>query len=160
MCDPETLEFAFLFTLRKLRKSNFNNVYQSLSAAEFYTLFAILHLREQDGTENAPVRVGALVEELQLSPQAVSKMLRTLEQKGYCQRITDPQNRRNTLVVATDSGAKLAQAAQQKTFQFAQLVTERMGKENMETFVGLARRCADVMQEVSRDLYAKKEELS
>ena len=63
-----------------------------LSTAEFYALFAILRLQEaQDSAVHRRFGFSSLIETLNLSPQAVSKTLRLLEQKGYCKRITRPQ---------------------------------------------------------------------
>ncbi|MDD5952049.1 MAG: MarR family transcriptional regulator [Oscillospiraceae bacterium] len=157
MRNQGCLEETFLLTLRRFRNNQLNGIYPSLSAAEFYTLFAILRLRE----EGAPsVRMSAVVEELRLSSQAVSKMLRTLERKGYCQRIADPRDRRTTLIFVTENGEVLAKEAKDRIFHFARQVTERMGRENMESFVTLACQCADAMQDISREQFAKKEELS
>ncbi len=154
--EQDRLEMAFLICLRKLRRSNVSTMYDSLSTAEFFTLVAARALKY----EQSDVRVSALAERLDSSPQAISKMLRNLEVKGYIRRETDPSNRRNTFVRITEEGDTLLQEAQSSIHQFAQLVTEKMGEEDMACFIRLGEKCSQVMHEAADELYGKKEEAS
>lgn len=160
MDEQERKELAFLICLRKIRKNNISQMYHTLSPAEFYTLLAIQQI--QGGSDPPPqaVRMSALIETMGMSPQATSKMLRTLEQKGYCRRITDPRNRRSTLIEVTQEGMELAQSTKEQMTRFARMVTQRMGDADMEEFIRLVNRCDAIMQEVALELYREKEELS
>lgn len=151
------LAIVFLDCMRRSRKNNLNDVYQQLKSIEFFTLFSILKLQNQK-EDGANPRVSELVEDLNVSPQFISKTLRSLESKGYCQRITDPSNRRSTLVILTEEGTNLLQQAQDRIFHFAQAVTERMGEENMTQFIELTHKCFDIMQDIASELYTEKEE--
>ena len=158
MTEQEGRNLAFLLCLRKIQKNHFPYVHRSpLSTAEFYALFAILRLQEAQDSAGPEIRVSSLIETLNLSPQAVSKTLRLLEQKGYCKRITDHNNRRNTLVLITEQGTTLVNRTRSE-------VTKRMGDENMAEFIRLSNQCSAIMQEVEQAFYQefseKKEELT
>lgn len=165
MTEQEGRNLAFLLCLRKIQKNHFPYVHRSsLSTAEFYALFAILRLQEAQDSAGPEIRVSSLIETLNLSPQAVSKTLRLLEQKGYCKRITDPNNRRNTLVLITEQGTTLVNRTKSEIARFVEEVTKRMGDENMAEFIRLSNQCSAIMQEVEQAFYQEfseeKEELT
>ena len=165
MTEQEERNLAFLLCLRKIQNNHFPYVHRSpLSTAEFYALFAILRLQEAQDSAGPEIRVSSLIETLNLSPQAVSKTLRLLEQKGYCKRITDPNNRRNTLVLITEQGTTLVNRTKSEIARFVEEVTKRMGDENMAEFIRLSNQCSAIMQEVEQAFYQefseKKEELT
>ena len=165
MTEQEGRNLAFLLCLRKIQKNHFPYVHRStLSTAEFYALFAILRLQEAQDSAEPEIRVSSLIETLNLSPQAVSKTLRLLEQKGYCKRITDPNNRRNTLVLITEQGTTLVNRTKSEIARFVEEVTKRMGDENMAEFIRLSNQCSAIMQEVEQAFYQEfskeKEELT
>lgn len=153
--EQKELAMAFLDCMRTIRKNNMSDVYQTLTSAEFFALFSILKLQKQKGSP----RVSDLVEDLNASPQFISKTLRTLETKGYCQRVTDPTNRRSTLVLLTEEGSALLEKAQDRIFRFAQEVTERMGKEDMEQFIRLNHKCFSIMQDIASQSMKEKEDM-
>ena len=152
--EEKELALAFLDCMRRVRRNHMSDVYQTLTSVEFSTLFSILKLQEQKGSP----RVSDLVEDLNASPQFISKTLRTLETKGYCERMTDPANRRSTLVLLTEKGTDLLHTAKDRIFRFAQAVTERMGQEDMEEFIRLNHKCFDIVQDIASELYTEKEE--
>lgn len=158
--EQENLEIPFLICLRKLRKSNVHGIFRSLSTAEFFTLFAIQKRLSETVETQKVARVSVLTESLSASPQALSKMLRTMEGKGYLKRITDPADRRSTFVAITPQGDALLADARKSVARFAQLVTEKMGSADMAEFIRLSEKCADIMDEVADEIYKETEEAS
>lgn len=152
--EQKELALAFLDCMRTIRKNNMSDVYQMLTSVEFFTLFSVLKLQEQKGSP----RVSDLVEDVNASPQFISKTLRTLEAKNYCQRVTDPNDRRSTLVLLTEEGTSLLRHAQERIFNFAQAVTERMGQEDMEAFIRLNHKCFAIMQDIASESLKEKED--
>jgi DNA-binding MarR family transcriptional regulator len=153
--DQNKLEIAFLVCLRRLRRSRFSEIYRSLSDAEFFTLMAIRTLEEE---QQSSVRIASLAERLNTSSPAISKMLRTLEQKSYCKRITDPSNRRSTFVVITEEGDALLREARQNIGVFAKRVSEKMGEDDLAEFIRLSQKCYDAMNEAVAELETEGEE--
>ncbi len=156
--EQKELAIAFLECMRRVRRNHMGDVYQTLTSVEFSTLFSILKLQRQNNDANP--RVSDLVEDLNASPQFISKTLRTLETKGYCQRVTDPANRRSTLVLLTEEGMNLLQSAQTRIFRFAEIVAERMGKEDMEEFIRLNHKCFDIVQDIASEFQKEKEDMN
>jgi len=56
---------------------------------------------------DGPIRVTDLAGNLGLDPSTISRQLRAIELKGWVQRLSDPGDRRATLVAATKDGEKV-----------------------------------------------------
>ncbi|WP_442110819.1 MarR family winged helix-turn-helix transcriptional regulator [Pseudomonas sp. NUPR-001] len=57
--------------------------------------------------KQGPLRLQALAEEMFLDKSTASRVVDTLERKGYVSRVEDPEDRRAVRVQATDAGADL-----------------------------------------------------
>ena len=146
--------------LRQLRRTaQHSEAYKTLSNGEFFTLYTLSEL-EKDAAVHGHVRVSDLAKKMDLSMQAISKMLRSLEGKGYIERVTDPHDRRNTFIVTTAEGTALLESSRQSYARFSREVIDRMGAEDMETFIQLSQRCIQIIEDVTAEFYEKKEEVS
>lgn len=58
--------------------------------------------------KQGPLRLQALAEEMFLDKSTASRVVDTLERKGYVSRVEDPEDRRAVRVQATEAGAVLA----------------------------------------------------
>ena len=93
------------------------------------------------------VYVSALAGRMRVSPPAVSRMLRGLEQRGLVDRAVDRIDRRNTYVMLTPAGEAARADTIRELDGYTRRVLERMGREDMETLIRLWNRLADVMTE-------------
>ncbi len=73
-----------------------------LSQGKIAVAAAAWHIYKRN--EDHRIRVGEIVEELDAPASGVSRTLRELEANGTLIRVTDPQDRRSTLVAFTDKG--------------------------------------------------------
>lgn len=149
---PAALEF--FIALRNIRKRAAQEVYRELSSGEFCALFVMRSLQQDDADRS--IRVASLVEKSHATPQAVSKMLRTLETKGYIVRHVDPSDRRSTRVTITQKGSELLHDAQISMSAFAARVMEKMGDEDSAEFIRLTNKCAALMEETVQEFYEKE----
>ena len=155
--NQDALSMALGACLRQLRRTaQHSEAYQALSNGEFFALYTLSEL-EKDADH---VRVSGLAKKMDLSLQAISKMLRALEGKGYIKRVTDPDDRRNTFIVITAEGTALLESARESYARFSREVIARMGEQDMKTFIQLSQRCVQIMDEVTAEFYEKKEEVS
>lgn len=78
---------------------------EDVSTPEFLILSLINHVSETKKSDS--VWVSEIVERVTVTAQAVSKLLRSMESKGYIHRLTDAADRRRTRVVMTKAGTTL-----------------------------------------------------
>lgn len=152
--EQKSLQEEFLDCLRRIRKGEQSSIYQHFSRSEFYALSALNTLLESK-KENQGVQVNVLANQLQLSPQAISKTLRSLENKAYIERHVDKDDRRNTLVYITKKGKDLLKSARVEMEKFCSLVIEKMGEEDIRKYIDLTNRCIDVVHEVGQEFFSK-----
>ena len=105
-CDLEITELqeAFIRTIHRFRQDrSWHWAGGGLTRAEFYALSQIReHMQSHPGDRG--VYVSALAGRMRVSPPAVSRMLRGLEQRGLVDRAVDRADRRNTYVMLTPAG--------------------------------------------------------
>lgn len=92
--------------LNTLRRVDVSDIFDAdATTPEFLMLQLIDRISKESGTHG--VWVSELVEQLPVTAQAVSKLLRSIESKGYINRLTDAADRRRTEVRMTKAGKEL-----------------------------------------------------
>lgn len=69
--------------------------------------YAVLWMYKNIAQSSDVVYVSDIAKKFSASPQALSKHLRTCENKGYIERVNDKVNRRNVMINLTDKGEKV-----------------------------------------------------
>ncbi len=127
---------------RKMRRRRPRKPLANCHPAAFMTLVAI-----QDYCEETPeargISVGELAERLEVSMPAVSKMLRTLEERGWAIRLTDEQNRRMVYVNVTEAGKVLLTEAKRQERADVQAMIDMLGEADAKEWVRIAKRLID-----------------
>jgi len=136
----------FIQSLYLLRKHNLEDIFSDITGAEFFALYNLDLMMSDAGRE--PVRISELGKRIKLSPQAVSKTLRLLEQKGYTKRLTSLEDRRITLIKLTKKGSGVLQSAMDEIAAFSRAVSERMGKKDLAEFIRLSGKCTGIIDDV------------
>ena len=120
-----------------------------MPTVEFQTMFSLRSLIEEEKTDAIPV--SHLLKKNNTSPQAMSKMLKTLETKGYVERHTSPANRRNTLVTITEQGQMLLKATEENATNFVAELTEKIGVDKMKAYIELSKSFFDAYEDVRKN---------
>jgi DNA-binding MarR family transcriptional regulator len=84
---------------------------------------------------------------LDMSGPALSRWLRSLEQKQFIQRETDPEDRRNTLVSLTKEGLAKTREICETLNEFMRNITVRMGEERLQALFAELSELADIAGE-------------
>ena len=124
-----------------------------MPTVEFQTMFSLRSLIEEEKTDAIPV--SHLLEKNNTSPQAMSKMLKTLETKGYVERHTSPANRRNTLVTITEQGQMLLKVTEENATNFVAELTEKIGVDKMKAYIELSESFFDAYEDVRKNFKVK-----
>ena len=127
----EQKEFFDIMT--SFRKLNISTMLPDINHGDFGILKMIDYCSERSRCKNVPA-------------PAVSRSLRSLEQKGYIIRSVDRNDRRNTYVEVTDEGYAVLRETDAIMNDFADAVFGRMGDENMKKLNSFLREFLDTAE--------------
>ena len=101
--------------------------------------------KQQKGLSMIGVTASEILEDMECSMSAVSKLTRILEEKGYLCRINSKEDRRITYLILSEKGKEMLHKANEKRkISFNHIVTE-MGEENMKELIELLEKVYDIM---------------
>jgi DNA-binding MarR family transcriptional regulator len=115
-----------------------------LSVSEFSVL-RIIEICTGEGRTATTTEMSRL---LHISKPAVSRMLKTFEEKNYIERITDSLNRRSVAVLLTEKGWEVLGSNKTLILGRIERIMDRIGEEDSRHLVILMQRLADVIDDV------------
>ena len=121
--------------------------------------FVMLEIIEREnGNREQGVLASDIAKRLGITAPAVSKMLRSMEEKGYVERRVEEKDRRNTRVSITPDGKEAEQQVRRQMQEFITGVIERLGEERTKELIHLMNRYTEIMQEENQNRKRKKQE--
>ncbi len=121
----------FFRLLQQLRHIRWGAELKEMTQGEFMAVSAIY--QSQLVNEGQPgIYVSVLAQELMISVSMASKLLKSLEERGWIRRTVDPERRRNTFVSLTESGRALYDEELQRCRDLHRRVQEKMGRDRMQ----------------------------
>lgn len=137
--DSDEIQAAKLINAMHIfSKVNIGTVLGKLSQTEYLVIYFVRKHGEYNGDRNNGVNVTSLSEVLGVSTPAVSRILRTLEEKGFIKRITNSKNRRETYISLTETGREIYFRDREIASSLYKAVEEKMGKEEIKELVRLS----------------------
>lgn len=91
--------------------------------------FALLNIDEDKGTPST-----ALGPLMGMEPTSLSRLLKTMEDKGVVSREKNPEDGRSVLIKLTKRGLKLRKLSKDSVYQFNNKVKEYITTEELESF--------------------------
>lgn len=134
------------------RKLNIASILPNLTHAEFGLLKAVSCCRKGNGGEDE-IRISDIVKHLKIPAPAVSRTMRSLEERGFIIRTVNKKDRRNVYVRLTEAGAAKLDEAEQILDEFQEAVFGSMGIENMNRLIQYLQKLQEVM---ARELEQRK----
>ncbi len=128
---------GFLLLHQHLRRMDWSKITKGVTQPEYLILTA-LHVHQQKDPKSQGVYVSALAEELSVSVSMISKLLKSLEEKGWILRTVDKNSRRNTFVTLTDLGESIYQTASAQMIAFHKGVVDSLGQEKFAQLLSSA----------------------
>ena len=123
--------------IARIHKLKVGNMLTGVSEIEFKTMSAISRI-----SKSGDVKVSDIAKYLELSAPAVSRTMKSLEEKEYIERHTDKQDRRNIIVKLTSKGEDRQKIWMKEFEEFSEAVFTRLGEaksnqllEDLEVFV-------------------------
>ena len=118
----------------------------------------LLDTVEQGGDE---VTVSVIAKELNVPMSAVSRMMRSMEQRNLITRTIHPKDRRNIIVAITPEGRSAHEKFQKTTSAFFMELLQEVGQEDLRQMLDGWNTVMDAMESLLEKhlASAKKEEL-
>lgn len=152
--NTENMSYSqkFAAIIARLHKLKLGNMLTGISEIEFKTMSAISRI-----SKGGDVKVSDIARYLELSAPAVSRTMKSLEEKEYIERHTDKQDRRNTFVKLTVKGEKQLKAWMKVFEEFSEAIFARLGDEksnklleDLEAFVKASKEEMKAREEAKK----------
>jgi len=134
-------------TMLRFKQLNLGSALGGVRRGEYMSLEALYRFHMVYPEANG-MYVSALAERLSMSTSAVSRMLRTLEEKEMVERSVDTEDRRNTYIRITENGRRMYKDGFRFMHQFMEKALQEMGEEDVRTLLTLTNRLADTMEKI------------
>lgn len=149
------LQEQLITAQHRFMKKHRDLCFTGLRKSEFVMLEII---ERENGNREQGVLASDIAKRLRITAPAVSKMLRSMEEKGYVERRVDEKDRRNTRVSITPDGKEAEQQVRRQMQEFITGVIERLGEERTKELIHLMNRYTEIMQEENQNRKRKKQE--
>ena len=152
--NTENMSYSqkFAAIIARLHKLKLGNMLTGISEIEFKTMSAISRI-----SKGGDVKVSDIARYLELSAPAVSRTMKSLEEKEYIERHTDKQDRRNTFVKLTAKGEEQLKAWMKVFEEFSEAIFARLGDEksnqlleDLEAFVKASKEEMKAREEAKK----------
>lgn len=129
----------------RFHRLKISSILPGVSSVEMGTLKTIEHCRkEKEMAAKEPdsksidvkVTVSEVVRYMRVAAPAVSRTLRSLEEKNYVERMVCEGDRRNVYVRVTEEGKEVLNECNRILSELLKSVTEKMGEEDMNRLIG------------------------
>lgn len=148
--EMDDLFTRFFSALYQFHKLHMGDLVPDITKLEGMTMAAIKHCSGEKGKEE--LTVSELTAKLKAKGPAVSRTLKTLEDKGYIERDVNKADRRNTYVKLTISGKQKVEEYEQIMSSFAHAVIAKIDRDDMEQMI----ECLNELYEASREEIADR----
>lgn len=138
------MEISMMQAMQRMKAIHFWEVCTQMPKGEAILIHTICH--HENGKE--PMAVSELTEQTRMHAAAVSRLMRSLEEKGLIVRSIDPKNHRNILVQATEDGSRLNQENTNRIHRYWLTVLGRIPKEDQEIMLRIWSEVMDNMEAV------------
>lgn len=137
-------KYAIVEQFRRMRQfMNSIPLKTGISHSEFCLLHIIV---ENNSDSGSGMTVSAIAAELEVTPPAVSRSLKSLEGRGLITRETNLINRRNTMVRLTENGYELLENSRRQMDAVMEYVNEKMGEERKKQLYELLTEMTDIIE--------------
>jgi DNA-binding MarR family transcriptional regulator len=143
-----------LFSCIKIRKNIHNLLVDTdITRAEYYVL---LYLRELgtlrgDAKKGSFVKAADLAELLGVSRPAVTKLLNTLEEKGFIKRYVSDVDKRSTAIELTPDGFYAYQNANVNIYKLSDKLTNDLGIVETTNFIKLLEKVDGIYETLLKE---------
>ena len=137
-------EFVALMDKFKKLRSIEKIINSELSFAEMVVLENVTQINDK-------VTVSKLAEEMKVTKAASSKIVTSLEKKGFVERITDSNDKRFSYILLTTKGEAVVAKTYCSMENLSKRIAEKMGEEDMSTLVRLMNKLYLILEDGKKE---------
>lgn len=106
------------------------------------TGFALLSIDPEDGTPST-----SLGPKMGMEATSLSRILKTMEEKGLIVRRKNPHDGRSVLIYLTEFGKEMRDYSRRVVLRFDEAVKESVSEKDLKTFIEVANTIMDLISE-------------
>lgn len=114
--------------------------------------FGLMNIIYDNGSDDG-ITVSQIASALEVTPPAVSRTLKSLDERGLIERRINALNRRSTIVRLTEQGIGILNSAHEGMLKMVAEINRKMGEERVKEFNLLFGEILEIMSD-----YVKKKE--
>lgn len=152
--DENNLKSSIIKTIIQMKTVNSKMTFGGVTHREIVTLELLARYMDKS-SGNTGMSVSDLTSCLEISMPQVSRMLKSLEEKGYIHRIVNDEDRRSTYVIITDIGRLKRKCAMDEFDEYMKNVIDRIGETKIREMIGIMNELIDVMKDEQQKLKKK-----
>lgn len=119
--------------MHMFHRLNISLILPHLSKNEFYMMRGIQHMEQQAQEQELPgIAMSKLAKMVHALPPAVSRTIKSLEERGYVERYVSRKDRRNTMVRLTEEGKEVVAESRKIMEAFAERVFAQTDEEELK----------------------------
>jgi len=143
----EFLRAADQMVIYNLRKGWFqiSKLYNEMAAEHDTTVsvaFVLLAINEEEGTP-----VTRIAPRMGMEPNSLSRILKSMEEKGFIYRKKDDVDKRMAYVFLTDFGKEKREVALRAVFRLEKAIVNQIAQEKLDAFFEVARHIPNAIEE-------------
>lgn len=149
MKKDKTLDFHIKWVWHAI--SRMYNIY---AAAEDMTMsigYVLLNIDIENGTP--ATKIGP---QIGMEPRSLTRMLKSLEEKGWIYRETDPNDKRFVNVFLTDVGKEKRNFAREGVLEFNDRVMKTVSKDELDVFLRVIEKINTIIDSNTHEPIAAK----
>jgi MarR family transcriptional regulator, organic hydroperoxide resistance regulator len=123
-----------------------SRMYNHQAAQEGFTTaigFVLININSKEGTP--ATKIAPLIG---LETRSLTRMLKTMEEKGLIFKKTDPLDKRSVRIFLTDLGKRKKEISVQTIMRFNQLVRDIVSEEELEVFFGVFSKIQQAIDQI------------
>ena len=109
--------------------------------------FVLLTINEKYGSP-----VTKIAPRMNMEPNSLSRILKSLEEKGYVLKRKNSEDKRKVYVSLTDSGLKLRDMASEKLFALEKVIKAKVSNSDLKSFFTVLDTISDILEFEKRNL--------
>lgn len=133
----------------RVRKIRFPDFCDELPKGDMAVLTCVGQCKKNGGDR---IKVSDVVKNMKAPAPIVSRSLKNLEDKGMIIREADKKDRRNTLLILTESGQETLKHTEKRMLYFMRQVVSKVGMEEMASFNAGMAHFIDVMEQEVKEI--------
>lgn len=144
MRKEKTVDFHLKWTWHAI--SRMYNLYAGQEDMTMSIGYVLLNIDLEKGTP--ATKIGPSIG---MEPRSLTRMLKTLEEKGWIYRETDADDKRFVNVFLTDEGKKRRSFARKGVIAFNKRIQEMISPERMEVFLSVMNDIKDAVESTTSE---------